>query len=152
MWSRVFGTNDVPPEPAALLEHLHGVGLPVHGRFRGDDQGWFDAQLVFDEDSPPLQVERYLATEEGIRADLNSWAAWLETAEDNPHSAELMQHVISTTQLFTLHCPEEEDDEGAIEPLRTALCRFLAGATGGVYQVDGQGFFAADGSLLVRED
>ena len=32
------------------------------------------------------------------------------------------------------------------------VCRFLARATDGIYQIDGQGFFAADGTLLVTEE
>jgi hypothetical protein len=31
------------------------------------------------------------------------------------------------------------------------LCRFLARATDGFYQVDDEGFFEADGTLLVKE-
>src|SRR5438552_3803584 len=74
-WFRVFGRSAATVEPAALLEHLHGQGFPVAGHFRGDDRGWFRAELVFAADAPPVVVERYLADEEGIRLELNSWAA-----------------------------------------------------------------------------
>src|SRR5688500_2724639 len=110
-WFRVFGANDAAVEPAALLEHLHGQGLKVAGRFRGDEQGWFRAEFAFADDAPPVLLERYLAKEEGIRAELNTWAAWLETAEESPHYVALMQHVIGTTQLFTLHQPDEDADD-----------------------------------------
>ena len=43
------------------------------------------------------------------------------------------------------------DYEGKIEQGCLALCRHLARETEGFYQVDGVGFFAADGTLLVRE-
>lgn len=61
--------------------------------------------------------------------------------------------MIGTTQLFTLRVPEEEDEEadGPAEDLCLAACRFLARETEGVYQVDGQGFFAPDGTLLLQE-
>ncbi len=31
------------------------------------------------------------------------------------------------------------------------ICRYLAHVTEGIYQIDGAGFFAADGRLLVSE-
>jgi hypothetical protein len=154
-WFRVFGVSAAAVEPAALLEHLHGQGLEAAGHFRGDEQGWFRAEFVFAEDAPPVRLERYLVKEEGIRPELASWAAWLEEQEGNPHHLALMEHVIRTAQLFTLHQPIEDigdpGDMALVERLGTACCHFLAGQTEGVYQVDGRGFFAADGALLVPE-
>jgi hypothetical protein len=154
-WFRVFGLGGATVEPAALLEHLHGQGFPVAGRFRGDDRGWFRAELVFADDAPPVIVERYFADEEGIRAELNTWAAWLEEQENNPHHLPLMERLIGTKQLFTLHQADEEADDAGdrelVERLCLTCCRYLAAATDGVYQADHGGFFAADGSLLVPE-
>jgi hypothetical protein len=149
-WYRIFGSNDVQPAPAALLEQVHALGVPVTGSFKGDDLGWFRAELVIGDDKTPLPVERYLAGEEGIRAELNTWAAWLEAAGEAPEHHRLMQQMIATTQVFTLG-PINPDHEPAAGPVCVALCRFLAGATAGVYQADGQGFYAADGTLLVPE-
>jgi hypothetical protein len=153
-WFRVFG-NDTVVEPAALLEHLHGAGFPVAGHFRGDDRGWFRAELVFADDAPPVVVERYFADEEGIRAELNSWAAWLEEQEGKSQAAPLMERLIGTKQLFTLRQPIEDVDEGGdaefVERLCLTCCRHLAAATEGVYQADHGGFFVADGTLLVPE-
>jgi hypothetical protein len=153
-WFRVFGLGAAAVEPAALLEHLHGHGFPVAGRFHGDDRGWFRAELVFADDAPPVIVERYFADEEGIRAELNTWAAWLEEQEGNPNGPPLMERLIGTKQLFTLHQADEEEDDGdreLVERLCLVCCRYLAAATDGVYQADHGGFFAADGSLLVPE-
>jgi hypothetical protein len=150
-WFRVFGTNETQPAPAALLEHLHTLGFEVAGHFRGDEQGWFRAELVLGEEEP-IPLERFLTREDDIRDQLNTWAAWLETVAGSPHQARLMQHIISTTQLFTLERPVETLDEEPVEQMCLVLCRFLATATDGVYQVDNHGFFAADGALLVRED
>jgi len=151
MWYRVFGANDAHPEPARLLEHLQQVDPEVSGKFHGDDLGWFRAELFFEDEAAPLCLERYLTAEEGLRAELNTWAAWLETAEDSPHHVQLMEQMIGATQVFTLECPVEWAGDVAVAALCLAACRFLAGATAGHYQVDGQGFFAADGTLLVRE-
>jgi hypothetical protein len=154
-WFRVFGLSGAAVEPAALLEHLDGQGFPVAGHFRGDDRGWFRAELRFAEDSPRVIVERYFADEDGVRAELNSWAAWLEAQEGNPHHVPLMERLIGTAQLFTLRQPiEDAEDPGdaeLAERLCLTCCRLLAAATDGVYQADHGGFFAANGTLLVPE-
>jgi hypothetical protein len=154
-WFRVFGLSGATVEPAALLEHLHGQGFPVAGRFGGDDRGWFRTELVFADDTPPVVVERYFADEAGIRAELNTWAAWLEEQEDNPYHLPLMERLIGTAQLFTLHQPAEDvedgDDRELVERLCLSCSRYLAASTDGVYQADHGGFFAADGTLLVPE-
>lgn len=142
MWYRVFGSDPEVPAPAVILDHLTGLFGSVRGEFAADDTGWYRADLVVDDVS--LQLERYVAGEEGVRAELNSWAAWLETREDSPSHVALMERMIQTAQLFTLHINAESL---ASEP----LCRFLAEATAGIYQIDGRGLFAADGTLLVPE-
>src|SRR5438067_12727007 len=120
-WFRVFGIHEAQPEPAALLVYLHDMGFEVKAKFRGDDLGWFRCELVVPDEPAPLVLERYLATEEGIRNELNTWAAWLETAPENPHSGRLMRHMISTRQVFTLEAPPEADDEEDIEEMCLAI-------------------------------
>jgi hypothetical protein len=148
-WFRVFGTSDAQPAPARLLEETRGLGGDVSGRFRGDDLGWFRADLALAGEEAALPVERFLSSEEGIRAELNTWAAWLEET-GRPEAVRLMQHMVSTSQVFTLG-PLDPDAGAAVESLYVGLCRFLARETAGVYQIDGQGFFAADGTLLVPD-
>jgi len=142
VWYRVFGTSSAMPAPAAILDYLAGSGASVCGDFATDASGWYRADLVVD--GVALQLERYLAEEEGIRAELNSWAAWLETRENASEHVPLMERMIQTEQLVTLGIREESAQaEG--------LCRFLAEITSGVYQIDERGFFAVDGRLLVAE-
>ena len=42
-------------------------------------------------------------------------------------------------------------DTALLDRLGAEVCQFLARQTDGVYQADGQGFFAPDGSLLLQE-
>jgi hypothetical protein len=128
---------------------LRGQGFPVQASFRGDDTGWFRCEL-FLEGGGLLVLERFLAEEEGVRAELNSWAAVLETCEDNPEHVPLMERTIQSQQLFVLRRPEEGDEAG-LDRFCGSLVRLLAERTGGFYQVDGEGFFEADGTLLVAE-
>jgi hypothetical protein len=151
LWFRVFGENETQPQPAELLEIMRGLGVEAQGHFRGDDQGWFAAELVLVAGETPLYLERFLSTEDGIRAELNTWAAWLETCDYSANHQTLMQHMVSTKQLFTVRKPIDHANEILIDKLCVGVCQFLARATDGVYQADNQGFFAADGTLLLQE-
>jgi hypothetical protein len=151
MWFRVFGINATTPEPDELVSHLRGLGINVEGHFGGDEAGWFKADFVLANDGTPIRLERYLATEDDIRNDLNSWAAWLETIDENPVVPHLMQHLVSSQQVFTFECSRDHFEEGPVEKLCLELCQYLARKTRGVYQIDQRGFFAPDGKLLVKE-
>jgi hypothetical protein len=146
---RVFGTAIAQPEAAALLQDLRLAGHFVEGKFTTAEQDWVLADLIPEKGEGAVQIDCYRRDEEDIRAKLNSWAAWLETMESNPNHLWLMQHMISTQQLYTL-CPAGVE-RPEIENLCVTACRFLARETAGVYQIDGQGFFAADGKLLLAE-
>jgi hypothetical protein len=150
IWSRIFATIDDAPIPALIQNYLLTLIPGASVRFRSDDEGWFEADIALPASDKPFHLNRFLVSEEGIRTELNSWAAWLETREEHPGFARLMEHIVAAKQVFTL----QGDPEQHLEFLEcsVALCRFLAQKTAGIYQVDGQGFFDMDGHLLLRED
>lgn len=150
MWYRVFGSSDVGPSPAALAAHLHAIGLAVEPHFKGDDLGWTEGELRLPVGSPVL-LARYLTKEDDLRADLNAYAAELETMDYSPNSGPLMQRVIQTKQLVTLRKPVDAADEVLLEKVLDAATQFLAARTEGVFQIDGRGWFSATGELLVQE-
>ena len=151
MWYRVFGrsSNDVPP--AALTAHLHAADLLVEPHFKGDDLGWTSGELRLAGLNTPVLLDRYLAKEDEIRDDLNAYAAILETCDYSPNNASLMERVIQSQQLIVLRKPLDAINEVALEKLLIESCRFLASHTDGVYQIDGEGWFSADGALLLQE-
>lgn len=145
-WYRIFAARSDTPTPADVLAFLTSRDASARGAFDADASGWYRADLIVEGAS--LQLERYRADEPGLRAELNGWAAWLETREDAPEHVGLMERMIQTAQLFTLR----SDSEAArLENLCVELCRFLAEMTDGVYQIDDGGFFSAAGRLLVAE-
>jgi hypothetical protein len=148
-WHRVFGTTEAQPAPERLLEHLHQAGLPVSGKFRGDEEGWFEVELIPADGGASLFLHCYGAKEEGIRSELNTWAGWLETKENHPERDRLMQHMVSTRQIYTMKGPAAHE-EWAIQTC-LMICRFLAKETSGIYQIDGQGFYDSAGTLLLAE-
>lgn len=150
MWYRVFCSSEVEPSPAALAAHLHARGLAVEPHFKGDDLGWTGGELRLPTGSP-VMLARYLTKEDDLRDDLNAHAAELETMDYSPNSGPLMARVIQTKQLITLRKPVDVADEVLLEKVLEEACCLLAATTDGVYQIDGRGWFAAAGELLVQE-
>ncbi|GIW81624.1 MAG: hypothetical protein KatS3mg105_3431 [Gemmatales bacterium] len=148
-WYRVFSTAENPPDPDDLLRPLLSHFPRLKARFLGSREAWLRGEFTVQPDCPMIELERYLTEEDDLSADLQSWAAWLETCEDEPHSAALMQHVIATRQLFTILVDEPYADIN--EEFARTLASLLAQATNGVFQSDGLGFFAGSGELLVPE-
>ncbi|OWK37948.1 hypothetical protein [Fimbriiglobus ruber] len=151
MWYRVFGAAATDVPPSMLATHLHAVGLPVVPHFKGDDLGWTSGQLVLPGGGSPVGIDHYLTDEDDLRDSLNAFAAELETMDYSPNNTRLMTHVISTKHLFALRRPLDHADEITLDKLCQEVVRFLAARTDGIYQIDGQGWFAADGTLLVQE-
>jgi hypothetical protein len=150
-WFRVFGKSTRPPEPAALLQYFRQHDPDATGKFHADADGWFRAEFDPGRGPPALRVERYLANETGIRDELNAWAAWVEAVDDDANHGALMQHIISTAQLFAIEDSADQDTKTRTQELCVGLCRLLAVTTDGVCQADDLGFFAADGTLIVAE-
>ena len=147
MWQRVFATSQAGPQPADLLANLHAAGFATTGRFHGDDDGWFRAELVHEASGQAYELQRYLATEPGIRDELNAWAAWVELC-DTPFQSTLMQHLVGTQQVYTLKAADDAVDLAYTE----SLCRWIAGRSGGIWQRDGVGFLRDDGTLMLAEE
>jgi hypothetical protein len=146
MWYRVFCRSETEVKPYDLVAHAGSATA----RFRGDDLGWTAVEFLLGPGTPVL-VERFLTGEDDLREDLNTWAAWLETQDHEPNHARLMEHVIQTRQLVTVRKPLDHPNESAVEDLCRSLCRVLSERADGVYQVEGDGWYAADGKLLLQE-
>jgi hypothetical protein len=150
VWYRVFGKLELESSPVALTESLHATGLAVEPHFKGDDLGWTSGELRLSGGTPIL-MERYLASEDDIRDELNAFAAELETCDYSPNHRPLMERAIQTKQLIVLRSPLDTPNEVIAERILIHACQFLAGRTEGVYQIDGRGWFAANGELLLQE-
>jgi hypothetical protein len=150
MWYRIFCRSDIPLLPSSLLEHLHAAALPVAGHFKVDDLGWTGAELSLGTASP-VYVERFLAKEDNLHNDLNSWAGFLETCDYSPNHTLLMERVIQTQQLITLRKPIDHADEVSVDRLCLTICSFLAEKADGIYQIDEDGWYDAAGTLLLKE-
>ena len=154
LWYRVFGMSDKPVSAAGLLAHLRGQGFAVASTVQGADNDWSHVDLVHADGREPVAVDRYHVGRDGLRSELNTWAAWLETREDDPNHERLLDAMTKSVQVFLLRQEDEPDNAertGRTQGLCLAACRYLAGVAEGVYQADGLGFFTADGHLLMTE-
>ncbi len=151
MWLRVFGALETLPEPDALTRTVMEISPAAQTRFEPGEHGWQRAEIQLP-DGTILYLDRFRRDEEGVRGELQAWAAYLETRDDNPNNLLLMQHVTSSQQVFALRPQEEVPDQAMLDRVCIALCEFLAGTTEGVYQIDGRGFFSAGGRLMLDED
>jgi hypothetical protein len=145
MWHRVFSLSVREIPPSQLAQYFHDRGWPAEPHFRGDDLGWTGGELKFP-NGVVILLDRYLTDEDDLRPELNAFAAGLEAANADP---ELMQHVIQTKQLITM--PIDTIPDPLVEHV-FGLCRWLAAQTDGRFQIDGRGWFAADGTLLHADD
>jgi hypothetical protein len=151
LWCRVFALSDAQPDPVGLAETVKAIVPTMEVRFDDGELGWQAAQFDLADDATPLFLERFRRDEEGVRGDLQSWAAWLETCDHSPSHLSLMQHVTQTQQVFTLRKPIDFSNEVLLDQVCVAICQMIAGAVDGVYQIDGQGFFEMSGRLLLEE-
>src|SRR5918992_682681 len=117
MWCRVFAHLETSPDADAIAAHVRGLGHACEARTEADALGWFHLELATN--LGHLTLDRFQA-DEGIRNDLNSWAAWLEI-HAGERAESLMQHMIATRQIITLRCQEMPD-----EPLRPLLKQLLS--------------------------
>jgi hypothetical protein len=151
MWLRVFAPTTAEVTPAALAGAVADAGVPVVPHFKGDALGWTTGELHLPKGGTPLLLARYLTKEDDLRDDLNAHAAELETMTYSPHAVALMERVIQTQQMITVRKPLDYPDETVLEGVCEGLAKFLAERTGGVFQIDGRGWFDSAGERLVEE-
>ncbi|MFO0938503.1 MAG: hypothetical protein U0798_18520 [Gemmataceae bacterium] len=150
MWLRVFGRSEQHISTVQIVEQLHQAGFPVVPAFKGDDLGWTEGSLTLESGSPIL-LSRYLTDVDDLRDDLNAYAAELEGYNFQPAAQALMERVIQTRQLITIRKPVDHSNEVLLNDVCDRLCKNLAGMIDGVYQIDGQGWYSAEGNQIIQE-
>ncbi len=146
-WFRVFANSDRVPAPTDVAESIRDRFPQMQMEFMADDEGWLEAEITDLMTGHTWKLCRYCRDADDIRGELQSWAAWVEWQPPSPQQQRLMEHIITAKQVFTF----QADEDPTSEPLGLALMQVLAAAAEGVYQIDGRGFFAADGALLLAE-
>ena len=150
LWMRIFTLSEATPDPVVLAEMVASLLPGATCHFGADDRGWFRLEIR-PPAGGPIQIDRYHCEEEGIRRDLNTWAAWVETCDYCDDAPNLMERIIQSRQFFTVMRSLDTPDEAGVERLCEGLCKHIAQALDGLWQADDAGLKAADGTLLLQE-
>lgn len=146
-WFRVFMLQEVGPEPSSIMEQLQMFLPQIQGKFRADEDGWF--QLVLSHASlGELILDHFLSSEKGVRAELNTWAAWFESKQ----RLDLMERIIQVKQILSFEVTPELEENVTDPSLFKKLSMVLAALGQGFIHIDGIGFIEADGSLLIEDE
>ena len=150
MWYRVFCRGGEEIKPSEVLARLQEKGVTLSGHFKGDDLGWTSAELQIGTGTP-LLVERFLTKEDDLRNDLNTWAAYLETLNYSEENVPLMERMIQTQQLYTIREPINHSNEIVVKEACRQLSEILAQSADGFFQIEDDGWYDAQGNLLIKE-
>ncbi|NBR06211.1 MAG: hypothetical protein EBT92_10610 [Planctomycetes bacterium] len=146
-WFRVFLLQEDGPKPSGIMERLQALMPEVNGKFRTDEDGWF--QLILSHSViGELILDHFMASEKGVRSEINTWAAWLESKQQ----FDLMERIIQVKQILSFEVtPEmEENVPDALVFRRISLA--LAELAQGFVHIDGIGFLESDGRLLIEDE
>ena len=150
LWMRVFALSEATPNPVSLAELVSKLLPGTTCHFGADGNGWFSLEMR-PPTGGPILLDRYGVQEEGIRHDLNTWAAWVETCDSCDEAPALMERIIQSQQFITMRRSLDTPDESGVERLCSGICRHLATCLDGIWQSDDEGLSSADGTLLLRE-
>ena len=146
-WFRVFLLQEEGPEPFRIMECLQSLVPEVKGKFRTDEDGWF--QLILDHSSiGELTIDHFLTSEKGVRAEINTWAAWLESKQQ----FDLMERIIQVKQILSFEVTPEMDDNVSDALVYKRLALALAALAEGFVHMDGVGFLEPDGTVLIEDE
>lgn len=146
-WFRIFNPSLADWEPEKVMEGLQLVFPGIQGKFRADEDGWFQLILTH-EIFGDLPMDRFLSSEKGVRTQLNTWAGWLETK--NRH--DLMEKIIQIGQIISFELPDDLDSDSAEFTHFRKLARALASMCHGFFHADGVGFVDEGDKLLIEDE
>ncbi|MEY4614462.1 MAG: hypothetical protein RL179_2435 [Planctomycetota bacterium] len=146
-WFRIFLSQEEGPEPSAIMECLQGLIPGVRGNFRVDPDGWF--QLILTHPSiGELVVDHFLASEKGVRSEINTWAAWLESKQ----FLDLMERIIQVRQVLSFEVTPELEENATDPGIFKRIALDLSRLGKGFAHLDGAGFLEHDGTLLIEDE
>ena len=146
-WFRVFLLQEDGPKPSGIMECLQSLIPEVKGKFRTDEDGWF--QLIIDHSSiGELIIDHFLTSEKGVRSEINTWAAWLESKQQ----FDLMERIIQVKQILSFEVTPEMEDNVSDSLVYKRLALALAALAEGIVHIDAVGFLEPDGTLLIEDE
>lgn len=136
-FARVFApSDDVPPlDSIRILAGQFAATVTTSD----DEADWETAELLYDEEEKPVDIERYLPATDGLfEEDINDFRATVESFEAEA-AAQVLTALEECRQIIAFRVPDDADDTvwGPLNAAMDAVC----GAIGGIAHADGEGFY-----------
>jgi len=146
-FARVFSPSEaVPP-----LDSIRILAGQYAATVTTSDEAadWETAELLYDEEEAPVDIERYLPATDGLfEEDLNDSRAMVERSE-GPAAARVLTALEECRQIVAFRVPDDADDT-VWGPLNAALDA-VVGAIGGIAHADAEGFYEGQDLILPTE-
>jgi hypothetical protein len=145
--TRVFAPTDSTPPLNSLRMLLGQWGAEVHTE--GDEDEWDVAEVHYDDEYAPIEVERYTPATDGIFEQEIAAFRTLVDESESPNRDKVIDVLELTRQIVGFRVREDADD-AVYGPLNAAMNAVLS-VLGGLSHADGEGFYDGDDLILPTE-
>jgi hypothetical protein len=150
-WYSVYGATGDVPSPRAMSDCLRPqVDGLVHD-FEPDDEQWRSGQFRLSGSvAPAIIVQRKRCLDEGFLGDLEQAEDCLREMLLEPNGDIVTSHICRAQQIIHLvPCRGTNLDPNTMATMCEQLCGILARTSGGLIQVQQEGFFDSRGESLL---
>lgn len=142
-FTRVFATSDAVP-PLDTLRILAGQ-FAATVTASDDEADWETAELLYDDDEAPVEIERYLPASDGLfEEDINDFRSTVGSFEGE-EAAKILMVLENCRQIIAFRVADDADDT-VWGPLNAAVDA-VTSSVGGLSHADAEGFY--DGRQLI---
>jgi hypothetical protein len=152
---RVFTSTTETPTLPVLANKLEMEGFDFDTYPKKDDPrflepNWRTFHISYDERSASVILDRSLKGEEDklFEEELEEFGQTLATLEDSPGKQTVQELLANTQQVFACLIPDDITEHGW--ELVEVLLEVVLDQTGGMLQVDGEGWYDKEGELILE--
>lgn len=143
-FARIFApSDDVPPlDGIRVLVGQYAATLTTND----DEAEWETAEMLYDEEEAPVDIERYLPATDGLfEEDISEIRSTVESHEAGEARERVLGALEECRQIVAFRVPDDADDT-VWGPMNAALDAIIS-AVGGISHADAEGFY--DGATLI---
>lgn len=143
-FARVFSPSDSVPS----LDGIRALaGQYAASITTGDEEeSWDTAELLYDENEGPVEIERYLPATDGLfEEDINDFRATVESYEGEA-AEKVLTALEECRQIVAFRVPDDADDT-VWGPLNAAIDA-VTSSIGGLAHADAEGFYEKQELIL----
>jgi hypothetical protein len=150
-WYSVFGATDDVPSPRAMADCLRPQIDGLAHEFEPDDERWRSGHFRLSGSvDPVIIVERKESRDEGFQSDVEQVEDYLREILHEPNGDIVASHLCRAQQIIHLVPGRGTNlDPNTMATMCEQLCGILARTSGGLIQVQQEGFFDSRGESLL---